>query len=826
MAIETIKKVTSSTGSLPPTLLDLTNDTVNSENLSKDETAHNNEGYPITGQMSIEEAEAWAVGTKNGVPVAETDIQYQNNSKYYSIVSGSIMRVAGQQAIAAATSANNAASSASEAADSAVISGSCMRTAGEYKDEAVSSASTAEEKAEDAEAWAVGKRNGTDVTPSDPTYHNNSKYWADQAKAYGTGGVHYIASVLFENIPVSGMASGDMYNIEDDFTTDERFQEGAGVKVKAGANIIYNAYGKWDVEATGGGNDDLIANTENGNTATHAYTKGQQFIKEDKLYKAVKDIAVGDVLAPAIPVNPVSFTLEQADYITKMRVYSSATDYIDYFPSGRRFENITLYTNQRVVLYHSASSKWGYIFVNPYRYVGLEVGETSYFIVPNNATGDSATIMQRAEEPATGISVDNFTIGESTFLGTYGWVKDVTGLVMGEGSPIENGNYVESEKITDQIQIFKGVNGSIASVSGLVPPAQEAGKFFRSDGAWADLPIFQGVSGSVQSVSGLLPQAQPGDENKAFFGDGTYKTVETEDTNFEGTLEAFNALPEEEKAKYKTRDLRGDFNGMPIDEDLDSSSNHPVENQAIAKNIEAVVNVYGSKNLLNNVAVTSVDKSVTFTVNSDGSVTVNGTATGGDAQLNINTAVNLPEGHYIVTGRPQNAAGSYIAIKSGNNWLADTGEGVTVDGAISQIVIVVQNTYNINNLTFYPMIRDSRITDPTYVPYAMTNRELTESINVLNNKMINSPSPYINTSTIAYLAEKLISYMANMDAGVYIAANGWAQHSEGYHAICIKSYYNDSTSNPVYSGTVYEYANMKVYAFTSRGSTIKTTELN
>ena len=32
----------------------------------------------------------------------------------------------------------------------------------------------------------------------------------------------------------------------------------------------------------------------------------------------------------------------------------------------------------------------------------------------------------------------------------------------------------------------------------------------------------------------------------------------------------------------------------------------------------------------------------------------------------------------------------------------------------------------VNNEECYPMIRDARITDPTYVPYAMTNRELTE----------------------------------------------------------------------------------------------------
>ena len=32
-----------------------------------------------------------------------------------------------------------------------------------------------------AEAWAVGKRGGVDVPSTDPTYHNNSKYYAQQA---------------------------------------------------------------------------------------------------------------------------------------------------------------------------------------------------------------------------------------------------------------------------------------------------------------------------------------------------------------------------------------------------------------------------------------------------------------------------------------------------------------------------------------------------------------------------------------------------------------------------------------------------------------------
>ena len=41
-------------------------------------------------------------------------------------------------------------------------------------------AENAEDSAEDSEAWAVGQRNGEDVPSTDPTYHNNAKYWSDQ----------------------------------------------------------------------------------------------------------------------------------------------------------------------------------------------------------------------------------------------------------------------------------------------------------------------------------------------------------------------------------------------------------------------------------------------------------------------------------------------------------------------------------------------------------------------------------------------------------------------------------------------------------------------
>ena len=52
----------------------------------------------------------------------------------------------------------------------------------EAADDAENSAEDAEDSAEDSEAYAVGTRNGTDVTSGDPTYHNNSKYYSGLAK--------------------------------------------------------------------------------------------------------------------------------------------------------------------------------------------------------------------------------------------------------------------------------------------------------------------------------------------------------------------------------------------------------------------------------------------------------------------------------------------------------------------------------------------------------------------------------------------------------------------------------------------------------------------
>jgi len=68
---------------------------------------------------------------------------------------------------------------AKKAKDSADNASTSETNAGNSETAAGNSAAAAAQSNEDAEAWATGKRNGVDVEPTDPTYHNNSKYFSD-----------------------------------------------------------------------------------------------------------------------------------------------------------------------------------------------------------------------------------------------------------------------------------------------------------------------------------------------------------------------------------------------------------------------------------------------------------------------------------------------------------------------------------------------------------------------------------------------------------------------------------------------------------------------
>ena len=123
------------------------------------------------------------------------------------------------------------------------------------------------EDAEIAEGYAKGTKNGTPVVDGETGYHDNSKYYSEQASSSAqsaleqaqiavqaaqsiTGALKPKGTVTFANLPsVATADTGDMYNISTDFTTTSDFEEGAGVDYTKGTNVYKTANGKWDVLA-------------------------------------------------------------------------------------------------------------------------------------------------------------------------------------------------------------------------------------------------------------------------------------------------------------------------------------------------------------------------------------------------------------------------------------------------------------------------------------------------------------------------------------------------------------------------------------------------
>jgi len=153
--------------------------------------------------------------------------------------------------------------------------------------------------------------------------------------------------------------------------------------------------------------------------------------------------------------------------------------------------------------------------------------------------------------------------------------------------------------------------------------------------------------------------------------------------------------------------------------------------------IEPILNVLGAKNLLKNTASPATVNGITFTVRSDGSVTANGTAT---ATASLRISQQLPKGKYIVSGLQ--SAGSnqtfrmWIGIRNSsdtdwvNSYFIEEESGLEFEvpsgSPYVRVECEVRSGYTASNLVFKPMIRPADIKDSTYVPYTMTNRELTE----------------------------------------------------------------------------------------------------
>lgn len=164
-------------------------------------------------------------------------------------------------------------------------------------------------------------------------------------------------------------------------------------------------------------------------------------------------------------------------------------------------------------------------------------------------------------------------------------------------------------------------------------------------------------------------------------------------------------------------------------------------NDYVDDSVEVLTNVYGSKNLNKYpyYNTTKTQNGITFTDNGNGTVTVSGTASDTVSfychalPAYDSNHLSLKAGKYVITGCPDDGSDStYYMWFTYNTEYHDTGNGLEVNipndtSSISYGIVIIAGATITTPITFEPMIRDARIIDPTFVPYAMTNRELTEA---------------------------------------------------------------------------------------------------
>lgn len=200
---------------------------------------------------------------------------------------------------------------------------------------------------------------------------------------------------------------------------------------------------------------------------------------------------------------------------------------------------------------------------------------------------------------------------------------------------------------------------------------------------------------------------------------------------------SYNDLSNKPTIPTKVSELEND-SGYATDEELKKTT------ELAALNKQTLG--YGKKNLLKVTAATRTIKGITFTVNSDGSVTAKGTNDGTGASIFITGTVKLKKGTYIVSGCPKNGhSDTYrVDLRYGSAYdkilpgIYDIGNSkiftLTEEMELAYCARIGDSTAY-NNLTFYPMIRSVDIEDGTYEPYV---DDVDTRLDKIDNSILNT----------------------------------------------------------------------------------------
>ena len=194
---------------------------------------------------------------------------------------------------------------------------------------------------------------------------------------------------------------------------------------------------------------------------------------------------------------------------------------------------------------------------------------------------------------------------------------------------------------------------------------------------------------------------------------------------------------------------------------------------------------------------------ITYTTNSDGTITVDGTSTATTTtNITIYNSGDVSQGmtgSYVMSGSIGGASATYNIscrirnVSAGTSRYASTTDGeIAVTTAenevINRVYLVVKEGVTVNNVTFYPMLRLATETDPTYEPYEnicpISGHESVSVTRVGKNYLENNVTTIVRSG---------ITATANADKSIII--NGTASSSTVMVSNFALGVYNTANQN-------------------------------
>lgn len=194
------------------------------------------------------------------------------------------------------------------------------------------------------------------------------------------------------------------------------------------------------------------------------------------------------------------------------------------------------------------------------------------------------------------------------------------------------------------------------------------------------------------------------------------------------------------------------------------------------------------KNLLENIASTQTTHDITFTVNSDGSVSTSGTRdASGVTQFKIGTITDFSVGDsFTLSGCPSGGADdtfNILALSKNSGGTAtkysrDKGSGVTfeVPSNTAYIDVYIEAYYgtSMNDKVFRPMLRRSEVQDSTYEPYHADVKQTLRDAEVIEGKNLLQIPDSVFTYSQPINGVQITVTRDNSGNVVEITANGTA----------------------------------------------------